>query len=163
MSDNQKPKSALDRAFEQFEADTAECKAIRKELIDQLRKDMKYAQVTSFDKPMLVQAKMSMITTLNGMLKDVEDASMKSVKLNLSRTEQENNGQSAQAIVALLKAIRADDVERRGVRELQNNEQMDAELRAQAEKEKIVISEGETSTCSGSFDSNAAKPEETKE
>lgn len=155
----EKPKSMLDKAFEQFEIDTADCKVIRKEMIEQLRKDLPLARVTQGDKGMLIQAKMSMITTLNGMLKDVEDASLKKVKLQLSRTEQENNGQYSQAIVSLLKAIRADGQEARSEENRQDPAEVDAQLQAQAEKQGITLTDGETSACEGSF---AAKQEEPK-
>lgn len=143
MAESTKPKSALDKAFETFETEVADCKVIRKELITQLREDARKMRVSEFDKAMMVQAKMGVISTLNGMLKDVEDSAMKSVKLQLSRTEQENNGQYSQAIVQLLKMVRADRADANNDQPVQKEEDIQKSLESRGKELGIKISDAE--------------------
>ena len=144
----EKPKSALDRAFDKFQEETEGVSFIRKEMIDQLRKDLPKAQLVEGDKAMMIQAKMSVMTTLNGLLKDVESASINRVKLRLSINEQESAGQAAKSIVQLLKLIRADD-RPEGSGDTRSDADIQSELDSRAAKEKITISEGELKPCDG--------------
>lgn len=162
MAETTKPKSALDRAFETFDKEIADCKVIRKELIDQLRQDAKKMRVSEFDKAMMITAKMSIVTTLNGMLKDVEDSSMKSVKLQLSRTEQENNGQYSQAIVQLLKMVRADRSDSDGESApVQKEADVQKSLEARGKELGITVTKEELEDGNAALDiPKPSKPEE---
>lgn len=144
----EKPKSALDQAFDKFKEETENVSFIRKEMIEQLRKDLPKAQLVDGDKAMMIQAKMSVMSTLNGLLKDVESASMNRVKLRLSINEQESAGQAAKSIVQLLKLIRADD-RPEGEGDTRSDRDIQSELDSRAVKEKIIISEGELKPCEG--------------
>lgn len=144
----EKPKSALDQAFDKFKEETEGVSFIRKEMIEQLRKDLPKAQLVEGDKAMMIQAKMSVVTTLNGLLKDVESASINRVKLRLSINEQESAGQAAKSIVQLLKLIRADD-RPEGSGDTRSDSDIQSELDNRAAKEKITISEGELKPCDG--------------
>lgn len=159
----EKPKSALDQAFDKFQKDTESVSFIRKEMIDQLRKDLPKAQLVEGDKAMMIQAKMSVMTTLNGLLKDVESASINRVKLRLSINEQESAGQAAKSIVQLLKLIRADD-RPEGGGDTRSDGDIQSELDNRAAKENITISEGELKPCDGGAPSlPEAKPIQQEE
>jgi len=159
MAEN-KPKSELEKAIDIFEQETSECTLIRKELIDQLRQDCKKMRVSEFDKAMMVTAKMSMVTTLNGMLKDVEDSAMKRVKFRMTQQEQETNGQYSQAIVQLLKMVRADGRDAIQNAPAQTEQDIQKELDKKAEELNIEITKGELETCEGLPGGEGYKPEE---
>jgi len=144
-----KPKSALDQAFDKFQEDTEDCRFIRKEMIEQLRKDLPKAQVCEGDKAMMIQAKMSIVTTLNGLLKDVESAAAGKVKLRLSISEQESAGQYSKSIVNLLKMISVADAPKADGSTVVDDSQIQGDLEKRAAEEKIEITEGEISECSG--------------
>lgn len=159
----EKPKSALDQAFDKFKEETEGVSFIRKEMIEQLRKDLPKAQLVEGDKAMMIQAKMSVMTTLNGLLKDVESASINRVKLRLSINEQESAGQAAKSIVQLLKLIRADD-RPEGGGDTRSDGDIQSELDSRAAKENITISEGELKPCDGGAPSlPEAKPIQQEE
>jgi len=159
MAEN-KPKSELEKAIDIFEQETSECTLIRKELIDQLRQDCKKMRVSEFDKAMMVTAKMSMVTTLNGMLKDVEDSAMKRVKFRMTQQEQETNGQYSQAIVQLLKMVRADGRDAIQNAPAQTEQDIQKELDKKAEELNIEITKGELETCEGLPGGEGYKQEE---
>ena len=143
----EKPKSNLDIAFEEFESLAKENNAVRRELIDQLRKDVKaVGKVSEYDKAMMVSAKMSMYTTLTGIMKDVENTAMQKVKLKMQRSEQESGGSLAAAVTHLLKMVRADDIHRSET-PVKSDSEVASELNAQAEKLGIEVSEGELQPC----------------
>lgn len=148
MAENMKPKSKLDLAFEEFERETADCKVIRKEMVAQLREDVKKMRPTEYDKAMTIQAKMSVVNTLRDMLKDVEDSSLKVVKMHMSRQEQENNGQYSQAIIQLLKMVRADGSDANHDHPAQKEEDIQNSIVKRSEDLKIEITEGELEECS---------------
>ena len=148
MAEN-KPKSELEKAIDIFESETSECTIIRKELIDQLRQDCKKMRVSEFDKSTMVMAKMSMVTTLNGMLKDVEDSAMKRVKFRMTQQEQETNGQYSQAIVQLLKMVRADGRDAVQNAPAQSEADIQAELAKRGEELGVEITKGELESCEG--------------
>jgi len=159
---NEKPKSAIDQAFDKFKEETDGCRFIRQEMIEQLRKDLPKAQLGDGDKAMMIQAKMSVVTTLNGLLKDVESAAMNRVKLRLSINEQENAGQYAKSIVQLLKMIRADETPK-GSGDNRNESDIMDDLNKRAVTEKITISEGELKPCGDSVPTaETPKKEEEK-
>lgn len=159
----EKPKSVLEQAIDKFEKEVADCSVIRKDMIAQLHADCKKMRVSEYDKAMMITAKMSMVTTLNGMLKDVEDSAMKRVKFRMSQQEQESNGQYAQACIALLKLVRAD-----GRDSVQNaptqpeNEVQDA-ITKRGDELGIKITKGETEACVGLPGGDGYKADEAPE
>ena len=147
---DEKPKSQLDTALEAFEAEVAECKVIRKELIDQLRADAKRMRIADGDKAMMIQSKLAITNTLGSMLKDVEDSSLKVLKMRLARKEQENNGEYSKAIVEMLKMIRADGKDNSNVdRPMQSEEDIQKSIENRGKDLKIEITPGEIEECAG--------------
>ena len=147
---DEKPKSQLDTALEAFEAEVAECKVIRKELIDQLRADAKRMRIADGDKAMMIQSKLAITNTLGSMLKDVEDSSLKVLKMRLARKEQENNGEYSKAIVEMLKMIRADGKDSRNSDiPVQSEEDIQKSIEARGKDLKIEITPGEIEECAG--------------
>lgn len=144
MAEESKPKTALEKSIEEFENEVASSNVIRKELIQQLREDAKKMRVSEFDKAMMVGAKMSIITTLNTMLNDCEASSLRKAKLRMTQHEQENSGQYSQAIVELLKMVRADG---KGNENISAQQPSDEEIQNAIDKRgkdlKIEVSEGE--------------------
>ena len=158
----EKPKSQLDAALEAFEAEVAECKVIRKELIDQLREDAKKMRIADGDKAMMIQSKLAITNTLGSMLKDVEDSSLKVLKMRLARKEQENNGEYSKAIVEMLKMIRADGKDSNNSnRPMQSEEDIQKSIESRGKDLNIEISPGEIEECAGA-PSSAPPPEEEK-
>lgn len=156
----EKPKSQLDTALEAFEAEVSECKAIRKELVTQLREDAKRMRISPEDKAMMVQSKLAIVNTLGSMLKDIEDSSLKAVKLRLARKEQENNGEYSKAIVEMLKMIRADGKDSNNDnRPMQNEEDIQKNIESRGKELNIEITPGEIEECAGT-PSAAPPPEE---
>lgn len=147
---DEKPKSVLEQAIDTFEAEVADCRAIRKDMIAQLHADCKKMRVSEYDKAMMVSAKMSMITTLNGMLKDVEDAAMKRVKFRMTQQEQEQNGSYAQACIALLKLVRADGKDTEASNQPKQSEaDIQDALTKRGDELGIKITKGEIEECVG--------------
>lgn len=147
---DEKPKSQLDTALEAFEAEVAECKVIRKELIDQLRADAKRMRIADGDKAMMIQSKLAITNTLGSMLKDVEDSSLKVLKMRLARKEQENNGEYSKAIVEMLKMIRADGKDNSNAdRPMQSEEDIQKSIENRGKDLKIEITPGEIEECAG--------------
>ena len=157
---DEKPKSALEQAIDTFEKETSECTVIRKEMIASLREDCKKMRVSEYDKAMMVTAKMSMVTTLNGMLKDVEDSAIKRVKFRMTQNEQENSGQYAQQIVQLLKMVRCDGKDAIQNAPVQNEADVQAEIAKRGEELKIELLPGETENCEGLPGKEGYKQEE---
>ena len=147
---SEKPKSQLDIAFENFEEAAAGHNVVRKEMIDALREDVKkIGRVTEYDKAMMVTAKMSMYNTLSGLLKDVENTHLAKIKLKMQKSEQESGGSLSSAVVALLKAIRADEGMVNTTQPVKSDEQIAAELNKEAGERGIEIMEGELETGHG--------------
>ena len=146
----EKPKSQLDQALETFEAEVAECRVIRKELVQQLREDAKKMRISHEDKAMMVQSKLAIVNTLGSMLKDIEDSSLKAVKIRLARKEQENNGDYSKAIVEMLKMIRADGRDNGNVdRPVQSEEEVQKSIENRGKELNIEITPGEIEECAG--------------
>lgn len=140
----EKIKSSLTLAIEKFTEEAESANVIRKELISQLREDAKKMRVDPFDKAMVIQAKMSINTTLLGALKDVEDSAAKRVKMEMSKVEQENSGQFSQQIVELLKLVRADGRDDSNPdRPTQKEEDVQLQIKARGDQLGIKISDGE--------------------
>lgn len=158
----EKPKSKLDLAFEDFERETADCKVIRKEVMAQLREDVKKMRPQEYDKATTIMAKMSVVNTLRDMLKDIEDSSLKMVKMRMSRTEQEHNGQYSQAVIELLKMVRADDRGGSSDKPHQTDDEVQAQIQARGKELNIEVSEGETQVCGGAPGESSEDPREKK-
>ena len=157
----EKPKSQLDQALETFEAEVAECRVIRKELVQQLREDAKKMRISHEDKAMMVQSKLAIVNTLGSMLKDIEDSSLKAVKIRLARKEQENNGDYSKAIVEMLKMIRADGRDNGNTdRPVQSEEEVQKSIENRGKELNIEITPGEIEECAGS--PSAPPPPEDK-
>lgn len=157
----EKPKSQLDQALETFEAEVAECRVIRKELVQQLREDAKKMRISHEDKAMMVQSKLAIVNTLGSMLKDIEDSSLKTVKIRLARKEQENNGDYSKAIVEMLKMIRADGRDNgNSDRPVQSEEEVQKSIENRGKELNIEITPGEIEECAGS--PSAPPPPEDK-
>ena len=157
----EKPKSQLDQALETFEAEVAECRVIRKELVQQLREDAKKMRISHEDKAMMVQSKLAIVNTLGSMLKDIEDSSLKAVKIRLARKEQENNGDYSKAIVEMLKMIRADGRDNGNTdRPVQSEEEVQKSIENRGKELNIEITPGEIEECTGS--PSAPPPPEDK-
>lgn len=158
---DEKPKSQLDAALESFEAEVSECKVIRKELVNQLREDAKRMRISPEDKAMMVQSKLAIVNTLGSMLKDIEDASLKALKMRLARKEQENNGEYSKAIVEMLKMIRADGKDNENSdKPMQTDEDIQKSIESRGKELKIEITPGEIEECEGA--PSAAPPPEEK-
>lgn len=168
MAEDTKPKSALDKAIEEFENEVSTSNVIRRELIQQLREDARKMRVSEYDKAMMVSAKMSIVTTLNTMLNDCEASSLRKAKLRMTQHEQENNGQYSQAIVELLKMVRADG---KGNENVADQQPSDSEIQSAIDKRgkdlKIEVSEGEVEEVSSvplpPTDTQDEQPKETTE
>ena len=157
----EKPKSSLTVAIEKFTEEAEAANIIRKEVITQLREDVKKMRVDPFDKAMVIQAKMSINTTLLGALKDVEDSAAKRVKMEMSKVEQESGGQFAQSIVQLLKMVRCDGQDDTNPnREVQKEEDVQKAIAERGKELGITITEGEKEGV-GQLPVDAPTPEET--
>ena len=147
---DEKPKSQLDQALETFEAEVAECRLIRKELVQQLREDAKKMRISHEDKAMMVQSKLAIVNTLGSMLMDIEDSSLKAVKIRLARKEQENSGEYSKAIVEMLKMIRADGKDNGSSdRPVQSEEEVQRSIENRGKELNIEITPGEIEECAG--------------
>lgn len=100
-------KNELDKAFEDFEAECGGSREIRKEMIGQLRKQISKCDISEYDKPMMITAKLEILKTLDGLLNSESDISLKKLKMKLARKDSESNGVVGTAVVAMLKQIRA--------------------------------------------------------
>ena len=160
---DEKPKSQLDLALETFESEVSECKAIRKELVHQLREDAKQMRISPNDKAMMVQSKLAIVNTLGSMLKDIEDASLKALKMRMARKEQENNGEYSKAIVEMLKMIRADGKDTNNAdKPMQSEEDIQKAIESRGKELKIEITQGEIEECAGTPGA-VPTPEEKKD
>lgn len=100
-------KTPIDAAFEEVSETFGHSRTIRRELIDQLQKQIGKIQITEFDKPMMIQARLMIAKTLDDLLKSDEDVSVKKLKMQLARKDSETNGAVGATIVNLIKSIRA--------------------------------------------------------
>lgn len=101
-------KNELDQAFAEFEAECSQGREIRREMINQLRKQVSVCEISSYDKPMMITAKLELLKTLDSIIKSDDDMSLKRLKTKLARKDSETNGVVGTAVINLLKMIRAD-------------------------------------------------------
>ena len=87
---------SLDEAFKELEETCGNNRVIRREMIEQLRAQIpKVVQINEFDKALMITAKMSVIKTLDDLLKSDDEVSVRNLKLKLARKDSETNGMLA--------------------------------------------------------------------
>lgn len=140
-------KTALDEAFEEVESVFSENRVIRREMINQLRKQVTKMEISEYDKPMMIQAKLMIGKTLDDLLKSDEDVSVKKLKMKLARNDSETNGMVGQTIVNLLRNIRASGEPSDSVGKVDRDD-VTAELqKIQEGNSELSITDGETEEC----------------
>ena len=143
----EKQKTALDEAFEEVESTFGENRVIRREMINQLRKQAAKIEITEYDKALMITAKMGIIKTLDDLLKSDEDVSIKKFKMRLARKDSESNGLVGQTIVNLLKNIRVTGEPSDTIGSV-NRDSVIEELQKKQEGNKdLAISDGEIEEC----------------
>lgn len=100
-------KTPIDAAFEEVNETFGSARTVRREMIEMLRKQITKCQITEFDKALMITAKMSVIKTLDDLLKSDSEISVKRLKMQLARKDSETNGAVGATIVNLIKSIRA--------------------------------------------------------
>lgn len=100
-------KTPIDAAFEEVNETFGSARTVRREMIEMLRKQITKCQITEFDKALMITAKMSVIKTLDDLLKSDSEISVKKLKMQLARKDSETNGAVGATIVNLIKSIRA--------------------------------------------------------
>ena len=100
-------KTPIDAAFEEVSETFGHSRTIRREMIDQLRKQVCKMEISEYDKPMMIQAKLMIAKTLDDLLVSDESVSVKKLKMQLARKDSETNGAVGATIVNLIKSIRA--------------------------------------------------------
>ena len=100
-------KTPIDAAFEEVNETFGSARTVRREMIEMLRKQITKCQITEFDKALMITAKMSVIKTLDDLLKSDSEISVKKLKMHLARKDSETNGAVGATIVNLIKSIRA--------------------------------------------------------
>ena len=100
-------KTPIDAAFEEVSEAFGHSRTIRREMIDQLRKQVCKMEISEYDKPMMIQAKLMIAKTLDDLLVSDESVSVKKLKMQLARKDSETNGAVGATIVNLIKSIRA--------------------------------------------------------
>lgn len=100
-------KTPIDAAFEEVNETFGSARTVRREMIEMLRKQITKCQITEFDKALMITAKMSVIKTLDDLLKSDSEVSVKKLKMQLARKDSETNGAVGATIVNLIKSIRA--------------------------------------------------------
>jgi len=142
-------KTAIDAAFEEIETEFGESRVVRKELIKNLRDVVANPEmkISPYDKSMMIQSKLMVIKTLDDLLKSNEDISVKKLKLQLSRSEGEQNGQVGATIVALLKSIRGNGDPANPGEGVDRNDAVAKLKEMQQGNAKLAVSEGETEPC----------------
>ena len=104
-----KSQSELDIAFQQMEEDFAFTKEARRELIAKLRAEANKLTFSQEDKAMVIQAKVSILKTLDDVLKSDSDLALQKLKAKLARKDSETNGVVGSTIVAMLKSMRVNE------------------------------------------------------
>ena len=155
---SEKQKTALDAAFEEVESVFGENRVIRREMINQLRKQITKMEISEFDKPMMITAKLEIGKTLDSLLKSDEDVSVKKLKMKLARKDSETNGMVGQTIVNLLKNIRVNG-EPSDNNESVSRDSVMEELQKQQEVNKdLAISDGEIEECGATPSTDGNEP-----
>lgn len=143
-------KNDLDQAFNEIEEVFGQNRVIRREMIEALRKQASQMEISTFDKPMMVQAKLMIVKTLDDLLKSDEDVSLKKIKMKMSRKDSETNGMVGASIVELLKSIRGnkDALKGGGTSEGVDHDEALSQLKElQQNNKKLEVLDGEIEAC----------------
>ena len=152
----------LDRAFSEFEKEFDTSREMRRGAIEMLQKEVAKVQISEYDKPMMIQAKMMIVKTFDDMLKSNEDITLKKLKMKLARKDSETNGVVGTAIVNLLKEVRADR-EKGTESKIADLAQAAEDIAKRGEDLGIQISAGELEECGDAPNSDAPRPEDEKD
>ena len=142
-------KGDLDQAFEEFEKECCEGQVVRKEMIGMLRRQISKCEISEFDKALMITAKMSVLKTLDDLISNCENVSMKKLKMQLARKDSATNGAVGASIVELLKSIRAnrDAIGDNGGAGVDRDAAMAQLKELQQSNKKLEVSAGETEAC----------------
>ena len=143
-------KNDLDQAFNEIEEVFGQNRTIRREMIESLRKQASKMEISEYDKPMMVQAKLMIVKTLDDILKSDEDVSLKKIKMKMSRKDSETNGMVGASIVELLKSIRGnkDALKGGGTSEGVDHDEALSQLKElQQNNKKLEVLDGEIEAC----------------
>jgi hypothetical protein len=143
-------KNDLDQAFNEIEEVFGQNRTIRREMIESLRKQASKMEISEYDKPMMVQAKLMIVKTLDDILKSDEDVSLKKIKMKMSRKDSETNGMVGASIVELLKSIRGnkDALKGGGTSEGVDHDEALYQLKElQQNNKKLEVLDGEIEAC----------------
>ena len=148
----------LDQAFAELEQDFGFAKEVRREIINNLRTQAAKVKITEYDKPMMVTAKMTIIKTLDDVLKSDSALTLDKLKMKLARKDSETNGMIGQTIASMLKNMRVND----GLDQDGDKDPTTGAMDALTERAKklseegdvktkkaLAISDGETQECGG--------------
>jgi len=160
---SEKQKTALDAAFEDVEATFGENRVIRREMINQLRKQAAKIEISEYDKALMITAKMSVLKTLDDLLKSDEDVSIKKFKMRLARKDSETNGMVGQTIVNLLKNIRVTGEPSDTISNVSRDNVMEELQKQQESNQELAISDGEVEECGSTPSTDGNEPIVTKE
>jgi len=97
--------SSVDNAMAMFEQTAEQTRAIRWQSIEDVRSLWNTLKTVGNDAPRMIEVKCTLMNTLNGLLKDQESVAMQNVKLQLGRTDAQNNGAMAAQITELLRQV----------------------------------------------------------
>lgn len=164
-------KNDLDQAFNEIEEVFGQNRTIRREMIESLRKQASKMEISEYDKPMMVQAKLMIVKTLDDILKSDEDVSLKKIKMKMSRKDSETNGMVGASIVELLKSIRGnkDALKGGGTSDGVDHDEALSQLKElQQNNKKLEVLDGEIEACGSTPTTDgetpvAIKSKDTKE
>ena len=150
--------SELDAAFKELEEDFGYAKEARREVIKNLRVEAAKIKFSEFDKATVTMAKVSILKTLDDILKSDSDLTLQKLKMKLARKDSETNGLVGQTIAAMLKNMRVND----GLGQDPSKDPTEGAMEELAERAKalettgdektkkaLAISDGETQECGG--------------
>lgn len=161
-------KNELDIAFEEFENELGDSREIRREMISQLRNQIKICTIESGDKPFLITAKLEILKTLDGLLNSESDISLKKIKMRLARKSDESNAMVGASIVQLLKSIRTNETDGETTSKQELSASMEqlthrvediAKSGDEKAKKSLTINDGELEACE-KIASDAKRPED---
>lgn len=157
-------KTPIDTAFEELNETFGNAKTVRKEMIDMLRKQIVKCEISEYDKALMITAKMSVIKTLDDLIKSDSEVSVKRLKMQLARKDSETNGAVGATIVNLIKSIRATgemfpeedgEVDRSAaLKELKDKQETNPDL---------TVTEGELEACGSMPTTDGELPEPSSE
>ena len=161
-------KNELDIAFEEFEKEVGGSREIRTEMINQLRKQIGKCEISEFDKPMMITARLEILKTLDGLLNSESDISLKKIKMRLARKSDESNAMVGASIVQLLKSIRTNETDEgttskqeltASMEQLTHRAEDIAKSGDEKAKKSLTINDGELEACE-KIASDAKRPED---